>query len=246
MFKSSQKIVSLLTLKVVFLGMVLFQIEDAFAKQVIKLKADDEVSIWVSNIELNRIQAVDDRVKYIRANEGELELISDKELGEIYIKPKELEATHIFITTEKGFTYKVGLKVDQIAAQQIFLKNEDAAVKEAAKNISRILPEREAALDAIKQVRESARQNNKLFIPSGYIEVKPDKYLRKSGYKLIGDKKYKSENYILEKFLVQVDKGIKGKVAEESFFEANVIAVSLDRVLGAGDKGYVYIVKRKS
>ncbi|MDA0345437.1 MAG: type-F conjugative transfer system secretin TraK [Proteobacteria bacterium] len=207
------------------------------AKQSIKLKGDDEVSIWASSIELNRVKAVDDRIKYVRANEGELELISDKESGEIYIKPKSLEVTHIFITTEKGYTYKIGVKTDTIAAQQIFLKNEDAEVKEVAKAITEVSPDKIIALELIKAARKGVIKN-------GYIESKATNVIKKPDFKLIGVKKYRGEKFICEKFLIKAHRWMKGSVQEETFFNEGVIAVSLDKYLKAKENGYVYIVRR--
>ena len=225
----------ILTTAIALIAFVLTSIVEA--KQVITLKGDDEVSVWASTIELNRIKVIDDRVKHIRANEGELELISDQELGEVYIKPKAIEATHIFITTEKGYTYKVGLKTDQIAAQQIFLKNEDAQIKEASKLTQKIAPDRIAALELIKSTRSE-------ILPPGYIEVSPISSILRKGFRLFGRKKYKGEKFICEKFLIKVNKNTTGLIKEETFFAQGVIAVSLDKYLKSGESGHVYIVTK--
>ena len=214
---------------------------EVYAKQIVKVKEDGEIKVWVSSVELNRIKAIDDRVKYIRGNEGDIEWVADKEIGDLYIKPKVPEVTNIFITTEKGYTYKILLQVHDMQAEQIFLKNEDAMIKEASKEKVGVMDEREEAAALIKEMRAG----RKLI---GYVEIENNKSSKssstKKGYSLGAEKIYKGENLICEKILIKAKRKLSKEIREEEFFGKDVVAVSMDRVIRKNEQGYVYIVKR--
>ena len=216
---------------------------EVYAKQIVKVQDDEEIKVWVSSVELNRIKAIDDRVKHIRGNEGDIEWIADKEIGDLYIKPKVPEATNIFITTEKGYTYKILLQVHDMQAEQIFLKNEDAMIKEASKERVKVMDEREEAALLIREMREG----RKLI---GYVEIETNKNgkssFAKKGYSLEVKQACKGENLICEKILIKAKRKLSKEIREEEFFGEGVVAVSMDRVIRKNDQGYVYIVKRVS
>ena len=213
----------------------------AYGKQIVKVQDDGEIKVWVSSVELNRIKAIDDRVKYIRGNEGDIEWVADKEIGDLYIKPKVAEATNIFITTEKGYTYKILLQVHDMQAEQIFLKNEDAMIKEASKEKVGVMDEREEAAALIKEMRAGRK-----FI--GYVEIENNKSSKsssaKDGYSIEVEKTYKGENLICEKILIKTKRKLSKEIKEEEFFDKGVVAVSMDRVIRDNEQGYVYIVRR--
>lgn len=104
----------------------------AFAMQEKIVSADSEVEAFISARDLTRIKAVEDRIRAIRASDGELELTQDKQLGEIYLRPANdtLAPINIFVTTEKGFTYKLLMIPKRIPSEQIILKNKGVLSKE--------------------------------------------------------------------------------------------------------------------
>lgn len=224
--------------------MALCLVNEAYAKQVVKVQDDGEIKVWVSSVELNRIKTVDDRIKNIRGNEGDIEWIADKEIGDLYIKPKVLEATNIFITTEKGYTYKIMLQVHDMQAEQIFLKNEDAMIREASKDKIRIGDEREEATVLIKEMRAGRKLIGYIEVESGKERKNQNKKSNSNRYIKEVIKIYKGENLICEKVQIKTNKRLAEKVREEEFFGEGVIAVSMDKVLGKNERGYVYIVSR--
>ena len=203
------------------------------AKQVVKLKADDEKAVWMSSLELNRMKAVGDRITHVRGNEGEFDMVSDKESGEVYIKPKKIEQTHIFVSTEKGHTYKIGIKSSEIAAEQIFLENEDALIKEESlKRTQERGVDREAMM-----VIKAMRSGN---IPEGYIQspTKKSEEIRKIernlGVRVVQERLYTGEKYIGEKLVIRPLKNSNQTIEEGDFYPKTVdgrdiIAVSIDK-----------------
>lgn len=105
----------------------------ALAMQEKIVSADSEVEAFISARDLTRIKAVEDRIRAIRASDGELELTQDKQLGEIYLRPANdtLAPINIFVTTEKGFTYKLLMIPKRIPSEQIILKNKGVLSKES-------------------------------------------------------------------------------------------------------------------
>ena len=135
----------------------------AFSAQIKEARADSELTFSISAYDLNRIKVVDDRVKNIKMNEGEFEVIDELDSGEVYIRPIRFISSSInpslieprpinsgssdtglvnpglsssnstqviFLTTEKGYTYKLTLISERIPAEQLFIKNiEDKGIE---------------------------------------------------------------------------------------------------------------------
>jgi hypothetical protein len=208
------------------------------AKQIIEIKADGEKAIMLSNLELNRLKASNDRIIHIRGNDGEFDMVSDKESGEVYIKPKT-EQTHIFVSTEKGYTYKIGIKARGIEAQQVFLDNIEARIKsESGKRAQ----EKGAASEALMVIK--AMRSGK--VPEGYVvsaEKTNNRVLeRKLRVKVIESTKLINEKYTGEKLVIKIpskkklskssnktaDKSLSEQITENAFYGDDVIAVSMD------------------
>lgn len=97
--------------------------------------ADSEVEGFISNKELNRIKVSNDRIRAIRANAGELEILEDKHLGDIYVRALTNKAINLFVSTEKGYTYKLNLLPKKASAEQIVLTNTELLPKPKAEEV---------------------------------------------------------------------------------------------------------------
>lgn len=94
----------------------------AFASQRIPVQEGLEVNAVVSTQALNRIAVENDRITSVKGNTGQFELDKDLELGQVFLKPLIKESPiPIFITTEKGHTYHLGLTTHELSAESIIL-----------------------------------------------------------------------------------------------------------------------------
>ena len=98
-----------------------------YAAQIKEVKRDGEINAFIAQDEINRISVVDDKIKRVMALGGELEVIEDKDQGDVYIlnAADKSSPKSIFIITEKGMTYKATLVPKKMPAEQIFIKNID-------------------------------------------------------------------------------------------------------------------------
>jgi conjugal transfer pilus assembly protein TraK len=99
----------------------------AHAKQNKIVFDGGEVTLNISVDQLTRIKVEFDRISSVKLNQGELELLEDKKIGDIYLKPSVAKMAPIsaFISTEKGRTYKLLLKPKSIPSEQIILSDQE-------------------------------------------------------------------------------------------------------------------------
>lgn len=105
----------------IFLGLFSLTIN---AYQRIPVQEASPISANVSADALNRIAVENDRIIAVKGTSGQFELDKDAEMGQIFVKPVAKEGDepiHIFITTEKGRTYSLGLIVSEVGAESIVL-----------------------------------------------------------------------------------------------------------------------------
>jgi hypothetical protein len=162
----------------------------AFSAQIKEARADSELTFSISAYDLNRIKVVDDRVKNIKMNEGEFEVIDELDSGEVYIRPIRFISSSInpslieprpinsglsdtglvnpglsssnstqviFLTTEKGYTYKLTLISERIPAEQLFIKNiEDKGIESKKWIESKRIEDEgvEGVIDQEKEIQE--------------------------------------------------------------------------------------------
>jgi hypothetical protein len=102
--------------------------ELVYAKQTKEVLPDGEIEAFISEGELSRIKVMDDRIKSVRSSLGELELLEDTKVGDIYIRPARpgKAPINMFVTTEKSHTYKLLLIPKKMPSEQIFIKCESA------------------------------------------------------------------------------------------------------------------------
>jgi hypothetical protein len=111
----------------------------AQAAQVLEVLPDGEVEAFISASELSRVKVNNDRIRAIRSNDGELEIVEDNALGEVYILPNVQKPINIFIATEKNNTYKLLLVPQKTPSEQIFLNPKTPKKKAEDDKQSRLL-----------------------------------------------------------------------------------------------------------
>jgi hypothetical protein len=98
---------------------------NALAVQIKETFPDGEIEAFIAADELSRIKVVNNRIKSVRSNEGDVEVVEDASLGEIYIRPTKggRNPVNIFVTTERNNTYKLLLVPHKTPSEQIFIKS---------------------------------------------------------------------------------------------------------------------------
>lgn len=98
----------------------------AHALQIKEVYEGVEIHANISSNDINRIKVIDDKIRSVRGNAGEIEITKDPELGEVYIRVAKRgykKPINLFVTTEKNSTYKLLLSPVSIPSEQIFLRN---------------------------------------------------------------------------------------------------------------------------
>jgi len=108
----------------------------ANALQTLAVQDGSEVSASISKTQLTRIKIIEDKISSLRMTQGVLEIIEDVEKGEVYIRPNLIgdKSIGIFISSEKGHTYKLSLHPKEMGADQIFLNSKSRPVVEKKAN----------------------------------------------------------------------------------------------------------------
>jgi type-F conjugative transfer system secretin TraK len=108
-------------LKKMMLSLLLF-CATVQANQRIPVQEGVEVNALVSVNALNRLAVENDRIVSVKGNSGQFELDKDTELGQVFLKPLVSEGPiPIFISTEKGYTYHLGLTTHDRGAESVLL-----------------------------------------------------------------------------------------------------------------------------
>ena len=104
---------------------IFLTLNNANAEQIKTMTGDDQVSVVISKNDLNRIKLINDRIKLLNYNNGDLITNQNKNLGDVYLRASNFSKKNInlFITSEKGFVYKLLLTLKDIPSEQIFIKN---------------------------------------------------------------------------------------------------------------------------
>lgn len=200
------------------------------AKQTKEVGADGEIEAFISADELSRIKVLNDRIKSIKANQGDMELLEDNNLGEVYLRPAKpgRVPVNMFITTEKGHTYKLLLIPQKMPSEQIFIKGKEEPAKLSGKG---------AVVSLIKDMRarvESAGFNRK--VVDEVIDIDGNKYHRIAIYqspKVVGEV-LEFHNSSEEHF----------RITPEVFTNLKIQALSIDKhELNPGERTFIYVIK---
>lgn len=109
----------------------------SYAKQTRDVTGNDELLLEISKTDLTRLSVENDKIQSLQFKNGILDVTTDKKLGEAYIKPRVKHSINLFVTTKKGFVYKLLLQPIDIPSEQIILRNKNTFISEGiAKGIS--------------------------------------------------------------------------------------------------------------
>jgi len=109
----------------------------SFATQIRDVSGNDELLLEISQTELTRISVENDKISSLQFSNGILDVTTDTKLGEAYIKPRTDNSVNLFVSTKKGFVYKLLLNPVNIPSTQIILKNKNTfAFEGISKGIS--------------------------------------------------------------------------------------------------------------
>ena len=95
----------------------------SFATQIRDVSGNDELLLEISQTELTRISVENDKISSLQFSNNILDVTTDTKLGEAYIKPRTENSVNLFVSTKKGFVYKLLLNPINIPSTQIILKN---------------------------------------------------------------------------------------------------------------------------
>lgn len=96
-----------------------------FALQTYKLVDQQKTQVTISKKQHTRIAIEEDRIQQIFGAEGQFEIESDDERGQIFLKPLDIESTKAIsmtIVTEAGLTQDLRLIPKSVEAQSILFK----------------------------------------------------------------------------------------------------------------------------
>ena len=95
------------------------------ALQIREVVESAEIQANIARGDLNRIKVAHDRISKARANAGYATIEFEASTGEIFLRTsnKRYSPVSVFLTTEKGFTYKLLLTPKNIPSEQIILRN---------------------------------------------------------------------------------------------------------------------------
>lgn len=126
--------------RLMIIGIVLMLPHNLLAGQTREILPDGEMEVFISLNELSRIKVIDDRIRSLKAGQGELEILEEGQLGEVYIKPARASNApiSIFIVTEKNHTYKLLMLPKKMPSEQIFIKHREERAKKEIERIAAV------------------------------------------------------------------------------------------------------------
>lgn len=101
------------------------------AQQIFDVTRDSEIVAAISKREVTRLSATADRITQIVKGDLPYTMTHDPDQGDVYFRPEFADITkpiNLFVTTEKGFTYKVVLVPKDVPSVHIVLNNPEAIV----------------------------------------------------------------------------------------------------------------------
>ena len=198
---------------------------ESHAIQFKETAPDGEIEAIISIDDISRIKVIADGITSLKINEGQLETLYEEVSGDVFIRPSlsSLDPMSAFITTKRGFTYKILLTPESVPAEQIFIHNSEAVIASvaiAAKRDSKPLEgyvRKEASIPLFAKTK---------------MQILQSTY---TGRSLQGSV-YQYRNTSKDPMILSA----------ETFKEYDLKALSLDKDhLEPGDTATVYIVKEK-
>jgi type-F conjugative transfer system secretin TraK len=218
-------------LVIVFIG-----IKQAKAEQIKVLSNDSEATAIVSNYDLTRIKIINDKIKKLRYNTGELSVAEDNTLGEIYIRPTNTSAKkniNLFLISERGYVYKLLLTPKKVPSEQIFIKHKNTQstnwIEQGDYNgdnntLNFDDPYKSTTITLIKAMTNREPLNNFT------IEERGNKIKFKKGIKIKWEISYLSNNLTGEIFSVKNISKDPVTLNEKDFLTRGILAAKADKI----------------
>jgi len=220
-------------LKTILVGMILTP-QICFAAQVKEVREDGEISAFIAQDELSRIKVIGEKIKRIVAIEGDLEILDDKQMGDIYIKTtsSNKQPKSIFIITEKGMTYKATLLPKKMPAEQIFIKNiENSNEPDEAKKTSLA----DGVINIVKSLRDGS---------SGPEAREVEELKEYGGLFFTATREIKEGGLVGKVLEFENTSNKKVHLRSEQFKSDGLIAVSIDEAeVLPNERTFVYLVE---
>jgi len=217
----------------------------SFASQI-KLAADGaEIVGKLSLTEVNRISLVDDKIKSKNTSNSGYEFTNDSKTGDVYVRHiagAGNEPLNVFLTSIKGYTYKLLLTPMDVPSEQIFIKNMSITKDDEIASEKEPLPYTQEIVDLMKAMKKGE-------IAPGYkVITKRESHFAKNGMKMVMLSVYAGGKY--NGLIYSLTNKTKEPVAlyERDFASnKNVRAVKFDSpVIGMGEAINIYIVADRS
>lgn len=219
--------------KAILIGAILAP-QVSFAEQVKEVREDGEITAFIAQDELSRIKVVGDKIKRVISIDGELDILDEKQLGEVYIKvaSSHKHPKSIFIITEKGMTYKATLLPKKMPAEQIFIKN---IAQTAEASITQKTSFEESVIGIVKQLRDT----------SNTLDVKEIEELKEYGGLFFTETREIKEGSLVGKMLeFENTSHERVHLSHEQFQKEGLIAVSMDETeVAPYESTYVYLIE---
>ena len=213
---------------------------ESHAIQFKETAPDGEIEAIISIDDISRIKVIADGITSLKINEGQLETLYEEVSGDVFIRPSlsSLDPMSAFITTKRGFTYKILLTPESVPAEQIFIHNSEAVIASVA-----IAAKRDSYEEQIIVLIDSMRKSKPL---EGYVRKEASIPLFAKTKMQILQSTYTGRS--LQGSVYQYRNTSKDPMilSAETFKEYDLKALSLDKDhLEPGDTATVYIVKEK-
>jgi type-F conjugative transfer system secretin TraK len=209
-----------------FLIISILSVNVASATQMKYVEDGAEFTAEISKVDTNRIKVAGDRVRSVKANENELQIVVENKLGEIYVRPTtmaENKPINLFIITEQNFTYKGLLYPKSIPSEQIIIKNDDVVTNSDAEVVK---SSKNSYEQQILSLLKAMRLKNKL---EGY-QIKNEKRSVDLGdLEMKKTITYKGQSFIGEIFTLKNSTNQLLNLEEKMFFKNGVRAVKIEK-----------------
>ena len=101
----------------------------SMADQIREVSDNDELLFKISQKHPTRISVQNDKIQSLEFKAGSIYVTKNEKLGDAYITPRHpTNSVNLFLSTKKGFVYKLLLKPIDIPSAQIILQNKNTYI----------------------------------------------------------------------------------------------------------------------
>ena len=139
---------------------VMLSLSQAIALQQFESENHGMIEAVLSANEVSRISVLDDKIRSIVGVPPHgWSLEHDRVTGDLFLIPlnADLQPLSLFIQTQQDYSYQLNLAVEQVPAQQVLIKNRNAAVNHAA---SAALWQSQPRVRLLTEIVQALRQDN--------------------------------------------------------------------------------------